>query len=408
MACPGSGSGRRSTPHCAPWGSPTAGSTRRRGCPAVSGSGWPSRACWRCVPGCCCSTSPPRCSTPRAPGCCAPRCAGFSPRPARPAWSSSTGWPTGWGTSTGWRCWSRGAGSWRTALRARCCSGRAPRSPSAACGCRGVRPSSRRRRPPWLRVPGGPPLARPPWPAVAGERARPALLVATDLAAGQPGAALPVVRDLDLPLRAGIATCVTGPNGAGKSTVAHVLGGLVPPVSGSLRAQERLGRGVGPGAGRRRPRELVTRIGTVFQEPQHQFVAATVHDELAVGPRRAGRTAAEAGARADELLERLGLAALARANPFTLSGGEQRRLSVATALATRPDLLVLDEPTFGQDPRTWAELVRLLRELLDDGVAVLAVTHDRTLVDVLGDEELVLPGGGGPVAAGSLPTAAAS
>jgi energy-coupling factor transport system ATP-binding protein len=187
-----------------------------------------------------------------------------------------------------------------------------------------------------------------------------------------------------------------------------VLGGLVPPVSGSLRAQDRLARGLRPEPWRWRPRELVTRIGTVFQEPQHQFVAATVRDELAVGPRRAGRTAAQAGARADELLERLGLAALARANPFTLSGGEQRRLSVATALATRPDLLVLDEPTFGQDPRTWAELVRLLRGLLDDGVAVLAVTHDRTLVDVLADEELVLPGGEGPVAAGSLPTAAAS
>src|SRR4029078_3840210 len=94
----------------------------------------------------------------------------------------------------------------------------------------------------------------------------------------------------------------------------------------------------------------------VFQEPQHQFVAATARDELAVGPRRAGRTAAQAGARADELLEGLGLAALARANPFTLSGGEQRRLSVATALATRPDLLVLDEPTFGQDRPTWLAL----------------------------------------------------
>jgi len=220
------------------------------------------------------------------------------------------------------------------------------------------------------------------------------LLVARGLAAGRPGAAEPVVRDVDLSLGAGTATCVTGPNGAGKSTLAYVLGGLVPPAQGSLRAQERLARGLPPEPHRWRPRELVTRIGSVFQEPQHQFVASTVEAELAVGPHRAGRSPAEVRSRADELLERLGLARLARANPFTLSGGEQRRLSVATALATRPDLLVLDEPTFGQDSRTWTELLRLLIELLDEGVAVTAVTHDRALVDVLADRELVLGGVG--------------
>jgi len=229
------------------------------------------------------------------------------------------------------------------------------------------------------------------------------LLVASGLAAGRPGATSPVVRGVQLSLDAGAATCVTGPNGVGKSTLAHVLAGLVPPAEGALCARDPLARGLGPSPHRWRPRELVTRIGSVFQEPQHQFVASTVDAELAVGPRRAGRGAAEVRARADELLERLRLSHLARANPFTLSGGEQRRLSVATALATRPDLLVLDEPTFGQDSRTWAELVLLLVELLDDGVAVAAVTHDRALVDVLADHEVVL--GARPVAS---PSAAGS
>jgi energy-coupling factor transport system ATP-binding protein len=87
----------------------------------------------------------------------------------------------------------------------------------------------------------------------------------------------------------------------------------------------------------------------------------------------------------DELLERLRLTKLAAANPHTLSGGEARRLSVATALATAPRLLVLDEPTFGQDRRTWIELVDLLARLRDDGHGIVAVTHDDDLVAALAD-----------------------
>jgi energy-coupling factor transport system ATP-binding protein len=112
--------------------------------------------------------------------------------------------------------------------------------------------------------------------------------------------------------------------------------------------------------------------------------------ELTVGPRRAGRSEAAAQAGAEELLHRLRLDHLARANPFTLSGGEQRRLSVAGVLATRPRVLVLDEPTFGQDARTWAELVELLLELLGEGVAAVVATHDEALMTALGDRVLRL------------------
>jgi len=132
-----------------------------------------------------------------------------------------------------------------------------------------------------------------------------------------------------------------------------------------------------------RARELVHRIGTVFQEPEHQFVAPTVAAELTVGPRHAGVPEQEVIRRVEELLARLRLDHLARANPYTLSGGEQRRLSVAGVLAARPRVLVLDEPTFGQDARTWAELVALLHELVDAGTAVVAATHDAALVDAL-------------------------
>ena len=139
-----------------------------------------------------------------------------------------------------------------------------------------------------------------------------------------------------------------------------------------------------------RGRDLVRAIGTVFQDPEHQFVAATVRDELAVGPRRLGVGGHALTARVDELLERLGLSSLAGANPFTLSGGEKRRLSVATAIATAPPMVVTDEPTFGQDARTWEELVGLLADLRDNGCAVVMVTHDQALVEAIADRTLGL------------------
>ena len=132
----------------------------------------------------------------------------------------------------------------------------------------------------------------------------------------------------------------------------------------------------------------MTRIGTVFQDPRHQFLATTVAGELELGPRRAGLTDTESARRRDDLLERLRLGHLAKANPFTLSGGEQRRLSVATVLATRPRLLVLDEPTFGQDARTWAELVAILGRLAAEGAALVVATHDDDLVTALAAEPL--------------------
>ena len=104
-------------------------------------------------------------------------------------------------------------------------------------------------------------------------------------------------------------------------------------------------------------RELLTRIGTVFQQPEHQFVESSVRDELAVGLRALHWRPPQITRRTDELLATLHLTHLAGVNPFTLSGGEQRRLSVGTVLATSPEVIFLDEPTFGQDRNTWLDLV---------------------------------------------------
>ncbi len=212
----------------------------------------------------------------------------------------------------------------------------------------------------------------------------------------------PVQAGVSVQVRAGEALTITGPNGAGKSTLALTLAGLLRPVAGTVSAApglssrlgggaaghsaDRLSRGAGTDPYRWKAQQLIARIGTVFQEPEHQFVTGRVLDELMFGPRHLGY----GEDRVDELLERLRLTELVDANPYTLSGGEKRRLSVATVLAAHPQVLVLDEPTFGQDANTWAELASFLSELLDAGTAVVSVTHDAEFSAVLGGTELRL------------------
>ncbi|GAA4585323.1 energy-coupling factor transport system ATP-binding protein [Actinoplanes octamycinicus] len=193
--------------------------------------------------------------------------------------------------------------------------------------------------------------------------------------------------EVSLTARAGQVLAVTGPNGAGKSTLALLLGGLLAPGGGRIT-----GFGDKRPPHRWRAATLTQRIGSVFQNPEHQFVTGRVADELALGPRRLGRPADEIRRTVDELLHRLRLEKLAAANPYTLSGGEARRLSVATALATAPRLLVLDEPTFGQDRRTWRELVALVGELRDEGHGIVAVTHDEDFVRTVADVTVTLGG----------------
>ncbi|MFF2246414.1 ABC transporter ATP-binding protein [Arthrobacter sp. NPDC058130] len=203
----------------------------------------------------------------------------------------------------------------------------------------------------------------------------------------------PVQSGVSAQVRAGEALTITGPNGSGKSTLALTLAGLLRPVAGTVTTAAELtgGPSSGPGGAgtdpyRWKAQQLIARIGTVFQEPEHQFVTGRVLDELMFGPRHLGY----GEERVAELLERLRLTELVDANPYTLSGGEKRRLSVATVLAAHPRVLVLDEPTFGQDANTWAELASFLSELLDAGTAVVSVTHDAEFSAVLGGTELRL------------------
>lgn len=199
---------------------------------------------------------------------------------------------------------------------------------------------------------------------------------------------IPVAGPLQIEVKAGEALGIVGPNGAGKSTLGLTLAGLIRPESGRVAASSALAGGLRDDPVAWPSRALLTRIGTVFQDPEHQLLTTTVRAELEVGPRALGLPARRIAQRVDELLERLRLTALAEANPYTLSGGEKRRLTVAAMLATRPRVLVLDEPTFGQDAATWAELVDIIARLRDgdgddEGAAVVAITHDETVLEAL-------------------------
>jgi energy-coupling factor transport system ATP-binding protein len=230
-------------------------------------------------------------------------------------------------------------------------------------------------------VPGFPPAApRPP-----GSR-RERMLSARDLVVSR-RRGVPVAGPVDLHVHAGEVLGITGPNGAGKSTLGLTLAGLLRPEGGRVEASGLLADGAKGEPGSWTSRALLTRIGTVFQDPEHQLLATTVRGELEIGPRALGLPEEEVAARVDELLQRLRLAAVAAANPYTLSGGEKRRLTVAATLATRPRVMVLDEPTFGQDATTWAELVAIIADVRDGGsgapAAVVAVSHDEDVLVAL-------------------------
>lgn len=238
--------------------------------------------------------------------------------------------------------------------------------------------------------PDDPPGGDGPGDPTAGPAGGPTgpILAASGLAIGY--GTTPVLTGLDLTIPAGRSTVIVGPNGAGKTTLALTLAGLLPRLAGQIVAAPKLAaRGLTDPAAWR-SKELLSRIGTVFQAPEHQFVATTVRDEIAVGLRALKYPAAEIDARVGELLDALHLADVAQANPFTLSGGEKRRASVGTVLATNPAIVVLDEPTFGQDRTTWRDLVALIGTLVAGGTTVISVTHDQAYIAALGHHVIEL------------------
>ncbi|MFD7547215.1 energy-coupling factor ABC transporter ATP-binding protein [Streptomyces sp. NPDC059816] len=171
---------------------------------------------------------------------------------------------------------------------------------------------------------------------------------------------------VDLRVGRGERVALLGPNGAGKTTLVLHLNGVLTAGAGSVRAA---GLTIGP----RTVREVRRRVGIVFQDPDDQLFMPTVREDVAFGPANAGLRGAELADRVAEALDLVGMGAHADRAPHHLSLGQRRRVCVATVLATRPEVLVLDEPSSHLDPASRRELADVLRAL---DLTVLMVTHD--------------------------------
>lgn len=183
----------------------------------------------------------------------------------------------------------------------------------------------------------------------------------------------PVLQDVSFDIAAGDFLAIVGGNGAGKTTLAQQIVGILQPSRGDVRVK-------GKPASSISGRDLVKQIGYVFQNPENQFVTNSVFDEVAYGLRVAGLDDAAVSAKTDELLEQFGLMRHKDVSPFMLSHGEKRRLSVATMLAMGQEVLILDEPTFGQDQKNADAIMQLLTDLNQNGKTIIMITHDMHLV----------------------------
>lgn len=205
-------------------------------------------------------------------------------------------------------------------------------------------------------------------PAACAPAAEPLAILARDLgfSYGPDAQALDGV-SLKVPARA--TTAIVGQTGSGKSTLLRLLCGLEAADAGSLTV-------CGINAATKRGRRQVRRaVGYVMQHPERQLFAQTVAEDVAFGPRNQGLSAAEVERRVAHALDLVGLADRRNASPFELSGGQQRLAAIAGVLAMEPELLVLDEPTAGLDPRGRARLRALMADLAAHGVTLLQVTH---------------------------------
>ena len=228
-------------------------------------------------------------------------------------------------------------------------------------------------------------------PAACAPTAEPLAILARDLgfSYGPDAQALDGV-SLEVPAHA--TTAIVGQTGSGKSTLLRLLCGLEAADAGSLTV-------CGINAATKRGRRQIRRaVGYVMQHPERQLFAQTVAEDVAFGPRNQGLSAAEVERRVAHALDLVGLTDRRDASPFELSGGQQRLAAIAGVLAMEPELLVLDEPTAGLDPRGRARLRALMTDLAAHGVTLLQVTHsmeDAARADhvVLLDQSHVLAAG---------------
>ena len=186
---------------------------------------------------------------------------------------------------------------------------------------------------------------------------------------GVPGGR-PALDRVDLTVRQGECIAIVGANGSGKTTLAKLFKGLLVPTRGEVRIH-------GEDTRRMTAGRLAAAVGYVFQNPDHQIFADTVFEEVAFGPRNLGVPSHDVPERVREALEAVGLErpGIADADPFSLTKGDRQRVAVASVLATRPDILIFDEPTTGLDYREIRGMMALLGRLNRAGHTIVMITH---------------------------------
>lgn len=211
-----------------------------------------------------------------------------------------------------------------------------------------------------------------------------------------PGAAQPALKDVSLQLPEGELILVIGPSGSGKSTLLRCINGLVPHFSGGQLAGNVRVSELDPVAAT--PKVLSQHVGFVFQDPEAQFVMDRVEDEIAFALENAAMSPQEMRVRVEETLDLLDLEPLRARTLKTLSGGERQRVAIGAALALRPHILVLDEPTSQLDPKSAEDVLNALVRLNTDlGLTILLAEHRLERVLPFVDRVVYLPDDGGPI-----------
>ncbi|HEY0519260.1 MAG TPA: ABC transporter ATP-binding protein [Ilumatobacteraceae bacterium] len=198
----------------------------------------------------------------------------------------------------------------------------------------------------------------------------------------------PALVDVSLAIGRGESLALLGANGCGKSTLLKILDGLMFPDVGSVTAfgsvvdeqsleDQRFNRG------------FRSRIGFIFQNSDAQVFSPTVREEIAFGPLNLGLSSAEVDERVHDTLAMLDIGELSERAPYQLSGGEKKRVAIASVLVMNPEVLLFDEPTASLDPRTQQWLIELIGELRQAGKTIVLATHDLESVDVLADRCVV-------------------
>ncbi|MFS8975205.1 amino acid ABC transporter ATP-binding protein [Cupriavidus necator] len=191
-----------------------------------------------------------------------------------------------------------------------------------------------------------------------------------------------VLNGIDVEVRRGEAVTIIGPSGSGKSTILRCITGLLRPQRGKIRVDDTAVETL------HSEDELIAlrkRVGFVFQQ-YNLFPHLTVLENLVIAPTRVvGRARAEAEPEAHELLARVRLSGKANAYPGELSGGQQQRVAIARALAMRPELILFDEVTSALDPETVGEVLTVIRELVEDGMTCVLVTHEMRFAAEISD-----------------------